>query len=244
MRIAICDDDDQYRMQLLMLTKEYASTHTEQQVSYVTFSSAQDLLEMACSQNQFDVCILDIVMPGVNGIELGMRLRQNGYDGIIIYLTSSKEFAIDSYAAKAFDYLLKPVIPQKLFSVLENAYAIISDRAEKSIIVKTKNNCVRLTYDSILYAQLCKRAVVYHLTNGETVESILLRIPFAEAMQELLTDTCFTFCGQSTVVNLCHITLVGNEEIVFKETHRVYFNQKLCREIRSIWSDFWFDREV
>lgn len=244
MRIAICDDDEQYRMQLLMLTKKYASAHTEQQVSYVTFSSAEDLLETACSQSLFDVCILDIVMPGVNGIELGMRLRQNGYDGIIIYLTSSKEFAIDSYSTKAFDYLLKPVIPKKLFSVLENAYATISDRAKKSIIVKTKNSSVRLTFDSILYAQLCKRVVVYHLTNGETVESILLRIPFAEAMQELLTDTRFTFCGQSTVVNLCHITLVGNEEIIFKGTHKVYFNKKLCREIRSTWSDFWFDKDI
>lgn len=238
MRIAICDDEELHLMQLLTFLNDYASSHKNSDFSVTSFSSAEDLLETAKKINGFDIYILDIMMPDMNGIELGKQLRINNHDGIIIYLTSSREYAIDSYQTKAFYYLLKPIIPQELFSVLDDAFDTLSDRSEKSIIVKTKENSIRLPFDHILYAELCKRIIIYHLADGTTVESILLRIPFAQAIAALLADDRFILCGQSAAVNLSHITLVGSEEIEFKNAQKVYFSKKICREIRALWSDF------
>ena len=70
----------------------------------------------------FDIYILDILMPGMDGIELGVRLRELGYDGSIIYLTSSTDFAIDSYKAEASNYILKPVIPDSSSSSILKDY--------------------------------------------------------------------------------------------------------------------------
>ena len=238
MRIAICDDEELHRTLLIALIKQYMASHENHNISYDAFSCAEELFMAAESQNGFDVYILDIMMPDVNGIDIGVKLRQNGDDGIIIYLTSSREYAIDSYDAKAFMYLLKPIMPKKLFSVLEEAYTAVSDKAENSIIVKTKENSVRLSFDNILYVELCKRIIVYHLTNGDTVESIYLRVPFTEAIKPLLADDRFVPCGRSAIVNLRHITLIGNDDITFKDTYKAYFSKKVCSEIRSLWAEF------
>jgi len=236
MRIAICDDDELHRTLLIALIKQYMASHEDQPISYSAFSCAEELFSAVEDQNGFDLYILDIVMPEVNGIDIGIKLRRDGDDGLIIYLTSSRDYAIDSYDAKAFMYLLKPIIPHKLFSVLEDAYAIVSDKAEKSIIIKTKDNSIRLSFDNILYVELCKRIIIYHLANGDTVESIYLRVPFTEAMHPLLADGRFVPCGRTAIVNLHHITLIGSEDITFKDTYKAYFTKKVIRELRSQWT--------
>ena len=63
----------------------------------------------------FDIYLLDVIMPGQNGIELGLSIREFDQGGRIIYLTASSDFAVDSYRAKASDYLLKPLDKSRLF---------------------------------------------------------------------------------------------------------------------------------
>lgn len=243
MKIAICDDDEMCRAQIIKFTDAYASKHENRNISYTVFSHAEELLDVAQKIGGFDVYLLDIVMPDINGIELGFQLRKSGYDGKIIYLTSSEEFAIDSFKVKAFNYILKPIEIKSLFSALDEAFESISTKAEKSIIVKTKENSVRLSFDRIMYAQLSRRAITYYLTNGKTIESVQIRAPFSEIVKELLEDSRFILCGTNMTVNLHHITMVENDLLIFKDTYKVYPSKKSCREIRSAWSDFWFDGE-
>ena len=240
MRIAICDDEEMCRTQLVAQLNEYIATHENQEISYAVFSCAQNLLKACDAQDSFDVYILDIIMPDTNGIELGVRLRQNNDDGIIIYLTSSREFAIDSYKAKAFGYLLKPVVPQQLTAALEDAYAAILSKTQDSVFVKTKTGLVRIQLNGILYVELCRRTAVYHLPNNRTEESTSLRIPFSEAMQELLKDKRFVLCSQSIIVNLSHIVRITDTQVVFSGDHIVYFSPKTCRTLRSLWTDYYF----
>lgn len=243
MRIAICDDEPLCRTQVFQLTKEYAAQSNNKDISFVQFSTADALLESARKLGGFDIYILDILMPGINGIQLGQQLREFGYDGKIIYLTSSTEFAIDSYKVKAFHYILKPIQKELFFSVLDEALESVAYKKNKSLIVKTKENSVRLSYDSIMYAELSRRTILYHLTNGKTVESTSIRTTFSEAVQELVRDERFTLCGASMVVNLHHITMIENETLVFKDIYKTYLSKKACRDLRSVWYDFWFDGE-
>ena len=101
MHIAVCDDDEISRICILKLLSEYASLHKNISLSFSAFSNPEALLDVAEKVDGFDIYILDIVMPKMNGIELGIKLRNQGYDGSIIYLTSSTDFAIDSYKAEA-----------------------------------------------------------------------------------------------------------------------------------------------
>lgn len=244
MKIAICDDDEFYREQILHLLEEYAQINGSINLSFSVFSNGAKLLETTEKVGGFDVYILDIVMPDMDGIELGIRLRKNGCNGHIIYLTSSAEFAVDSYKIKAFDYILKPIKKDVFFKAVKEVIAVTSEKVNNSIEVKTKENSVRISFDSILYAQMNRRAVTYYLANGETVESVMLRVPFAEAVAELLADKRFLHCGKTLVVNMHNITRVGMEEVIFKDSIQAFFSKNTCRDIRSQWSDYWFDGEV
>lgn len=240
MKIAVCDDDTYYRGQLQELTKTYASTNREREITVSTFTHAEQLLESVYKNGGFDIYILDIVMPGMNGIELGRQLRNDGYDGKIIYLTTSDEFAIDSYSVDTFNYILKPWDNDHFLSTLERAVCSISDRKEKHIMVKTKESNVKLNLDAITHAELSKRCVIYHLTSGRIVESTTLRTNFAEAMQPLVSEKRFIFCGASTVANMHHITEVENEAVIFSCGEKIFFSKKICRDIRTAWLDFCF----
>lgn len=243
MKIAVCDDDKLLRDEILSITAQYASRNPSRDISCEAFAYAEDLLESAGRIGGYDIYILDIVMPDMDGITLGVHLREQGFDGKIVYLSSSPEYAVDSFQAKPFNYILKPLNQESFLSALHEAILSVSEKKERSLIVKTKDCSIRLSFDNILYAQLNRRSVVYHLTNGKTVESVQIRTSFHEATQELLIDRRFVLCGASMVANLHHITMIENDALVFRDMYRAYLGKKACREIRSVWYDFCFDGE-
>lgn len=118
-KLALCDDETAQREAAGNLLREYAASRPALAIKLSIFSSGQELLAAAEECGGFDLYVLDIVMPGLSGIDLGVRLRELYSDGDIIYLTISPEYAVDSYAARAFYYLMKPVEPGKLFQVLD-----------------------------------------------------------------------------------------------------------------------------
>lgn len=243
-KISVCDDDSLFRKQVLDYINIYAAENKREDFSVSAFENGEDLLESVNENGDYDICILDIIMPGMNGIEVGKKLREDGFKGKIIYLTSSEEFAVASYKVKALDYIIKPFSKEEFFEAFSEAVKSFSAEEEKYILVKTKQSMAKLSFKSIMYAELLNRTVVYHLSDGSRVESLSIRTTFSEATQELLRDRRFVLCGASMVMNLCHITKVGSDSVVFMDKYSAYPSKKACRELRSVWCDFLFDGRV
>ena len=244
MKIAICDDELCYRKQFLSYLDEYMLKNPNNQLEYSLFSNAQQLLDSTLLSKNFDVYLLDVIMPGMNGIELGLKLREKKLNGKIIYLTSSAEYAVDSYKVKAFQYLLKPVKKEELFAVLDELFSARALAKNNILIIKTKENSVKVNISDILYVESGKRKLLYHMKNGHIIETMTLRTSFQEAVQALLRTSNFVLCGASMVANLHHITMVGQEDLLFLDTYKVYLSKKMCREVRSAWCDYWFNEEA
>jgi len=118
--IAICDDN---KLQLKLvedLIEEYIST-SNARIEYESFSNADQLIKHIDANSNFNIYVLDIIMPKKNGIELAQELRKKNDSGIIIFLTSEPNYAEDSYDVDAFYYLVKPVDKEKLFAILDKA---------------------------------------------------------------------------------------------------------------------------
>lgn len=243
MKIAICDDDSLCRTKVLDIIADYAEERKDADILFEVFSNPQALLDAVRVGNPFDIYLLDIVMPEINGIALGQALRSSGAEGKIIYLTSSKEYALESFRVRAFDYILKPVEKAPLWEALDRAIAAVPEKKTKVLIVKTKDSNARIAYDNVLYAELKRRAVTYHLTNGTQVESTTLRTTFTGAVSKLLSDSCFVLCGASMVVNMHHVTMVENDAIVFTDDTRVFLGVKACRKLRADWNAYWITQE-
>lgn len=105
------------------------------------------------SPRGFDIYILDILMPGLSGIDAARKLRQLGDGGEIIYITNSNDFAADSYEVRAFSYLLKPVDEARLFKVLDGAVEKLERRRSSAVMVNTPGGMQRIRLEQILYVE-------------------------------------------------------------------------------------------
>lgn len=243
MKIAICDDEALFLSEVSAIAQEYQNTRPNRRIVFDAFSHPEDLLEAAEKLGGYDIYILDVMMPHMDGIQLGRKLREASYDGKIIYLTSSPEYSLDAFRVRAFDYLIKPVQKEMFFRTMDEAAASIAEKKDKVLLVRARERSVKLTYDSIMYAEFSKRAIRYYLVGGHTVESMTLRTTFAQAMAELLSDRRFCACGQSLVVNLDHVTAVENTAVVFGTACRTFLGEKLCRKLRETWAEYLFEQE-
>lgn len=240
-RLAFCDDEAEQREAVGCLLREYAAARSDLAVKLSVFSSGQDLLAAAEECGGFDLYVLDIVMPGLNGIELGMRLRELNSGGAIIYLTVSPEYAVDSYAARAFYYLTKPTESEKLFSVLDQAVAALEKKKAACVAVRTRDGLRRVRLDEIVYAELVGRTVRYCLADGTSLESVTVRGPFQEAAAPLLADQRFFLCGASFAVNFFYVTAVEQGFLRLDGGARIPLARGRAALARQRWSDYWLN---
>ena len=122
MKLAICDDNKNQLHSIAQMLERYVTPEGEK-VRYDLYGNALDLVSNLPS-GRYDALLMDILMPGLNGIEAARDIRQINEDIPILFLTSSPEFAVDSYRVHAFDYLMKPVDEAELFKGLNRIFAI------------------------------------------------------------------------------------------------------------------------
>ncbi|MBR6808114.1 MAG: response regulator transcription factor [Clostridia bacterium] len=128
MNIAIVDDDKNQRDHLTYKVKLWARDRG-QTCAVTEFSSAEAFTFEFAENNDIDILLLDIEMPGMNGVELARKLRADGEELQIIFITGYYDFISDGYDVSALHYLMKPVADSKLFEVLDRAL----DRCERSV---------------------------------------------------------------------------------------------------------------
>ena len=238
LKIAVCDDNPEERQAILDSLKIYLHTHPILSGSVCALSSGQDLLAQAQEQGGFDLYLLDVLMPGLDGIQTGQRLRALGDGGEIIYLSTSGEFAVDSYQVQAFFYLLKPVDQTRLFSVLDGAIDKLNRRRSLGIIVPTPHGARRILLDRLLYVERVGRAMRYFCTDG-AVDSLSLRSSFREAVQPLLVHPQFCLCGVSFVINLQHVVGVEGQQALLDSGPPVSLPRTAASAFKLAWGSYW-----
>lgn len=240
LRIAVCDDEPEYLRKVTEMLEHYFSARPALKGQVVPFGNGETLLESAGAQNGFDLYLLDILMSEMNGIQAGQRLRALGEGGEIIYLTSSNDFAADSYEVGAFFYLLKPVKEQKLFQVLDAAVKKLEHRRNSAIMVPTPDGTRRIMLDRILYVELVNRSIRYHCADG-VVDSRTIRAPFREMTAPLLTDPRFCPCGTSFVLNLQHVSGVNGRTALLDNGAAVPLPRTAASAFKSAWGRYWLE---
>ena len=121
MNIAICDDDLLYMNQVKEMIEKWGKEHHED-VSIYLFNHGDALIN-SYQKSHIEVILLDIMMPLLNGMETAHEIRKNDSVVKIIFLTSSPEFALESYDVKASGYLLKGVSMDGLTNAIRTVYS-------------------------------------------------------------------------------------------------------------------------
>ena len=148
MKIAICDDDIQFIDTTCLLLEKWANEHGIPLTFYRLQSG--DSLILTLQKECIDLIFLDVVMPMLNGIETARELRNNSPTIPIVFLSSSREFAVDSYELKAFNYLLKPISEDRLFAVLDD-FLKMQTKNEDFIIAQTITGFCKINFADVIY---------------------------------------------------------------------------------------------
>jgi len=243
-KIALCDDDAAELEQMAALLKDYLNGRPLLCADLVLFEDARRLMDALEQGSDFDLYLLDVLMPGLNGIEAGKAIRRLGRDGAIVYLTSSPDYAVDSYLAQAFFYLLKPVKREQLFEVLDRAVAVLQERKRAATIVNTASGLRSIPLNDILYVERVDRFMRYYLVSGETVDSRTIRGSFRDAAAALLSDSRFALCGASFVLGLHHIRSVEKNAALLDQGGRVPVSRSAFADLKRAWMDYWLGGET
>lgn len=239
--IALCDDRKEQCELTQSLLNDYIALRDISAKIWV-FSSGKQLL-CACEDQQFDIYILDVLMPGMNGIELGKIIHNRIRTGNIIYLTTSPDYALESFDAKASSYLLKPVNSKRFFAVLDDTISQLEKQQKQNILIKTTDAVHCVSLDDILYVELCSRIPHYHLADGNTIKGLTVRSSFRETIKGLLQDMRFFPCGASYVLNLHHIKSISKTEVLLSNEQQISIPRRVHIELLNAWTDYWLEGE-
>ncbi len=240
LKLALCEDNPEQRLAMQEILRSYASQRPELTIQFFIFDSGYKLLA-AEEDEKFDLFVLDVVMPEISGIELGVKLRELGSSGIIIYLTISPEYALDSYSTRAFQYLMKPVQPAHFSSVLDQAIAELNSCRTASLTIKTHDGWQLARLDHIIYAELADRAIRYHLSDGRRLDSLTIRTPFQTEIAGLLADSRFALCGATLLVNLYYVIAVEKTALRLDSGEQLPLARSFASKVRQRWNDYWLN---
>ncbi len=205
-KICICDDSSGERAYINDLVQEW-SRQSGTDISVYEFPDAEAFL-FEYEELTPDVVLLDIEMPGMNGVELAKRLREGNKLIQIIFITGFSEYIAEGYEVAALHYLLKPVSREKLFSTLNRALEKQESDGRK-IVLENSMETVLLPISEIRYIEVNKNYITVYAEGSYTVKRTLKEI-------EMELDERFLRVGRSYIVNMLFISRVTRTEVFLR----------------------------
>ncbi|MDE6386930.1 MAG: LytTR family DNA-binding domain-containing protein [Lachnospiraceae bacterium] len=216
MRIALCDDSIKDLLNIEKLLMKYKSLHLNRDFELEKYSDSSRLSRKISDGKLADIYILDMLMPRWSGIDLGNQIRMSGCESVIIYITSSDDYALDAYGVHAIRYLLKPIDEKKLFEALDYALSYTKVKTEPVCLIKTKDGLFQQPYSGIEYIENVSRKLEVHLSDGEVLKSLFIRKSFEEEIQEIADKNNFQQIHKSFLVNLDYVKQLTPDSVIMK----------------------------
>lgn len=221
MRITICDDSIKDLLYTERLLLKYKSLHPDKDFDLEKFSDPSRLYQRITEGKLTDIYILDMLMPRRTGIDIGNLIRTSGCESVIIYITSSEDYALDAYNVRAVRYLLKPVDENKLFEALDYALSYTRLRVDSLCLIKTKEGLVQRPYSKIEYVENAGRKLEVHMTDGEILKSLFIRKSFEEETREIAAQRNFLQIHKSFLVNLDYVKQLTSDSVIMESGKRL-----------------------
>ena len=199
MRTAIIEDTAENTKILLNHLQQYEK---ETGISIYTTSFQNGMDFISDYHPVWDLILLDIEMPLMNGIETARKIRQLDADVLIIFVTCMAQYAIEGYSVRALDYILKPVHYYSFASKMDQVMEILATRQKKKLIIHARNEHIRLPLEQLLYVEVQNHTLCYH-----TKQKLLYATgnQSLSRLAEELADCGFARCHQAFLVNLQYV---------------------------------------
>ena len=227
LKIGICDDSKIFLICAEKLIRKW-SDERRIPVKIYTFNNG-DKLVAANTEERLDIIFLDIIMPLLNGMDAARELRQRDKSVKIIFLTSSPEFALESYEVKAQGYVLKPIAYDKLKELLDECAHSFAEEP-KNMVIKTVTGYQKLYFHEIEYAEAQNKRVFFHLRSGNIIESTE---PFHSFEDRFSSQVGFFKCHRSYLVYLQNVDHFTTAEITMKSGRNIPISRGYAKAFKE-----------
>ncbi len=218
--IALCDDEKEEIQKTENMLAIYQEKHMWLDFIIECFENADKLLYKVKKENyKPDLILMDIYMPGKPGMEAAYELRSIGNESRIIFLTASKEHALDAFGVGAVQYLVKPVQNESLFNVLDMLLKDITAERRRYILLRTDGRIQRILVNNILYCEAQKKTQHMYLLDGT---KLLLHMTMAEIYGMLSCYQEFVRVGAAYIINLEYIDSLNAQNINLNTGKKIY----------------------
>ncbi len=238
--IALCDDEAGELDKTERMLRSYQRKHHRLELVIERFESASELLYMVKEEKYIpDLVLLDIYMPEKLGIEVARELNSIGSGGKIIFLTNSREHALDAFGVYAVQYLVKPVSKDTLFSVLDRFLKEIDEERKRYILLRIEGRIQRVTVNDIAYCEAHGKAQCMYLVQGT---QLLLRMTMAEIYQMLSGYQEFVRVGISYIVNLEYMDSLNAQEICMSTGKKIYLPRGAYKTLKEQYFGYYCEK--
>ena len=231
MRIAVLDDDREERQKLISALHGWDPTREAE-----CFADGASLLAAAKVQPPFSVAFIDIYLPKENGVEIAGELIALSPQTDVVFVTTSREHAVDAFEVGAVHYLVKPVTTEGIreaFSRIAAKWA----RPRPILSVKVGKERRSEFLEQIVGISSRDHAVEIELASGET---FMVNCGIRGLLPQL--DERFLNVRRSYVVNMEYIASMGAESCTLRSGEEVLLSRKERISIRETYNRWVFSR--
>ena len=233
-QIAVVDDVQTEREKLgNYITRYCGDNNVSYKLAY--FSCGEDLLSSL--DGSFDLIFLDIYMTGLNGLETAKKIREKDNDALLIFSTTSSDFAVGSFRVRAFDYLVKPYAYEQLAEIMNLCEKALR-QSSRYIEVKESREMVKILIRDILYADYDNHYMQIH-TDANIIKTYMSFPSFAP---QLLKYPQFLNCYRNCIVNMDSISSLFENDFILTNGERIPITREKRAEIRQLYADYAFQK--
>lgn len=232
-RIALVDDDEAFLEVLKERIRRFFWRRKEP-AEIAAFVTGRNLLYELEDGGSFDLCFLDIEMPGMDGMTLSRRLREKDEKLLLIFVTSHISYAVEGYEVNAFAYLPKLMLKEKLDGILKRGCEELLRREEKSYCLENASKIERIFYSEILYIYKEGKDSVLVTERRE----LSVRKPLSKVMEELEGKE-FMMTDRGYVVNLSKIFRLEGRELTMINGAVLPVSRSHLKELKENIHRYW-----
>lgn len=194
----------------------------------------------AAENERFKIIFLDIYMNGANGVEVAKKLRIFDQECIIIFTTSSTDYALDGFRVRALHYLVKPYSNEELENLFKEIIARLPT-PDKYLDVNIVGGSVRLRFNEIIYASHFKHQIHIHTSDGNTT---ITRQTFRDFVSNLESDERFFMCSRGVIINLDYAEDFDGTAFKLKNGDTISVSRDITKSARLAFGDYLFKRRI
>lgn len=232
--IAIVDDDEGFRCQLTDYIKRFYN-NAPHQYAVTCFGNGVDFLSgYKCG---YDIIILDIQMPFMDGMEVANKLRKVDPTVKIVFITQVASLAIRGYEVSAFDYILKPLdydndFKHKFKRIVESVNK--SKPRSRDLLINDDNGAtVRVSFDELLYVVKDRDYSLFHTTRG-----VFRKRMTVTAVEKLLDGLPVALVNSGCIVNMHCVKNIDSDGVALTNGDLLVLSRGKKKEFYAKFFDF------